>query len=64
MAQVFVIDYENDTIDDLRKLIVEFRNYNFPKYFQIDDLLMHVFVVLIQRSTNLVNCQDFNIVSG
>lgn len=45
VAQVFVIDYENDTIDDLRKLIVEFRNYNFPKYFQIDDLLMHVFVV-------------------
>ena len=45
VAQVFIIDYDNDTIDYLRKMIVEFRNYNFPKYFQIDDLLMHVFIV-------------------
>ncbi|KAK6455479.1 ER-golgi trafficking TRAPP I complex 85 kDa subunit-domain-containing protein [Scheffersomyces xylosifermentans] len=45
ISQVFVIDYENDTIESLRKLIVEFRNFNFPKFFQIDDLLIHVFVL-------------------
>ena len=45
ISHLFVINYEKDSIDDLRLSIVKFRNYNFPKYFQIDDLLMHVFVV-------------------
>ncbi|KAI5962246.1 uncharacterized protein KGF55_003322 [Candida pseudojiufengensis] len=45
IAQIFIIDFENDSIDDLRKLIVEFRNFNFPKFFQIDDLLIHVFII-------------------
>ncbi|EEQ41996.1 conserved hypothetical protein [Candida albicans WO-1] len=45
ISQIFIIDYETDSIDILRKLIVEFRNYNFPKFFQIDDLLIHVFII-------------------
>jgi len=45
ISQIFVIDYENDTIESLRNMIVEFRNFNFPKYFQIDDLLIHVFIL-------------------
>lgn len=45
ISQVFAIDFHNDTIDDLRKLIVDFRNFNFPKFFQIDDLLIHVFIL-------------------
>ncbi|KAL6451032.1 TRS85 Trafficking protein particle complex III-specific subunit 85 [Candida maltosa Xu316] len=42
ISQIFVIDYENDSLDDLRKLIVEFRNFSFPRFFQIDDLLIHI----------------------
>ncbi|CAX45525.1 transport protein particle, subunit [Candida dubliniensis CD36] len=45
ISQIFIIDYETDSIETLRKLIVEFRNYNFPKFFQIDDLLIHVFII-------------------
>lgn len=45
ISQIFIINYNNDSIDFLRTKIVEFRNYNFPKYFQIDDLLIHVFVL-------------------
>lgn len=45
ISQIFIINYNNDSIDFLRSKIVEFRNYNFPKYFQIDDLLIHVFVL-------------------
>ncbi|KAI3402984.2 hypothetical protein KGF56_004237 [Candida oxycetoniae] len=45
ISQIFVIDFENDTIEELRKSIVEFRNYNFPKFFQIDDLFIHVFIM-------------------
>lgn len=44
ISQIFVIDYAHDSVDSLRRLIVDFRNHSFPKYFQIDDLLVHVFV--------------------
>ncbi|KAG5420740.1 hypothetical protein I9W82_002621 [Candida metapsilosis] len=59
VAQVFVIDYDHDSVDDLRKMIVEFRNYNFPKYFQIDDLLMHVFVVFDSTKYNASELSSF-----
>ncbi|ODV78211.1 uncharacterized protein CANTADRAFT_91633 [Suhomyces tanzawaensis NRRL Y-17324] len=45
IAQLFVVDFDADTIETLRKSIVEFRNYNFPRFFQIDDLLIHVLVM-------------------
>lgn len=45
VSQIFIIDYETDSIEDLRKLIVNFRNFNFPKYFQIDDLMVHIFII-------------------
>lgn len=44
ISHIFVINYHEDSIDSLRKKVVEFRNYNFPKYFQLEDLLFHVFV--------------------
>ncbi|WEJ96058.1 hypothetical protein PSN45_003592 [Yamadazyma tenuis] len=45
ISQIFVIDYANDSVDYLRARIVEFRNYRFPPFFQINDLLVHAFVV-------------------
>lgn len=45
ISQIFVIDYHTDTMEDLRKFIVEFRNFNFPRYFQLDDLLIHCFIL-------------------
>lgn len=45
ISQIFVVDYGAESVDDLRRDIVEFRNYNFPKFFQIDDLLVHTFVL-------------------
>lgn len=45
ISQVFVVEYERDSLDLLRRLIVDFRNFSFPKFFQIDDLLIHVFII-------------------
>ncbi|RCK63509.1 Trafficking protein particle complex III-specific subunit 85 [Candida viswanathii] len=45
VSQIFIIDYETDSIEELRKMIVNFRNFNFPKYFQIDDLMVHIFII-------------------
>lgn len=45
VAQVFVVAYGSDTVESLRQMIVEFRNFNFPRYFQTADLLVHVFVL-------------------
>lgn len=45
VLQIFVVNLHTDTVEVLRKLIVEFRNYAFPKYFQMTDLLVHVFVM-------------------
>ncbi|SGZ50192.1 CIC11C00000002722 [Sungouiella intermedia] len=45
VSQIFVIDFENDSIEVLRQMIVEFRNFTFPKYFQMSDLLVHVFIL-------------------
>lgn len=45
VSQLFVIDFENDSSETLRLMIVEFRNFSFPKYFQMSDLLVHVFVL-------------------
>lgn len=44
VALLFIIDCARDTVESLRASIVEFRNFNFPKYFQIEDLLVHVLV--------------------
>lgn len=45
VLQVFVVDAATDSLDAVRTMIVEFRNNRFPKYFQISDLLIHVFVL-------------------
>ncbi|KAK6463975.1 ER-golgi trafficking TRAPP I complex 85 kDa subunit-domain-containing protein [Scheffersomyces coipomensis] len=45
ISQIFVIDFEKDTVENLRKMIVDFRNFNFPKFYQIDDLLIHTFIL-------------------
>lgn len=52
IGQIFIIDMEKDTIDSLRRQIVEFRNFNFPKFFQIDDLLVHVFIIYDESNPN------------
>ncbi|KAK6203197.1 ER-golgi trafficking TRAPP I complex 85 kDa subunit-domain-containing protein [Scheffersomyces amazonensis] len=61
IAQIFIVDFENDSIESLRKMIVEFRNFSFPKFFQIDDLLIHTFILYDSNkfSTNdLFNFQN------
>lgn len=45
VAHIFFIEYGNDTVDLLRQQMVKFRNFPFPKYFLLDDMLMHVFVL-------------------
>lgn len=42
VSQIFVIDMHNDTLESLRKSIVDFRNHTYPRFFQLDDLLVHV----------------------
>lgn len=51
VAQVFVVAHGADTADSLRAMIVEFRNFNFPRYFQTADLLVHVFVMYDSQTT-------------
>ncbi|CAI5757208.1 unnamed protein product [Candida verbasci] len=59
IAQIFIIDKNKDSIEDLRKMIVEFRNFNhFPKYFQIDDLMIHVFILSTDGDDNLFEFQN------
>lgn len=62
ISQIFVIDYHRDTVEVLRKLIVEFRNYNFPKFFQIDDLLIHLFILydpeIVKDTSQLIDFQN------
>lgn len=45
VSHVFVVDPSSDTVDLIRQLIAEFRNYNFPKYFNLQDVLFHIFVL-------------------
>lgn len=52
VSQVFVIDFHTDSLENLRKMIVDFRNFNFPKYFLIDDLLIHIFILHDPRKTS------------
>lgn len=59
IAQIFIIDFESDSVDDLRAKIVEFRNYNFPKFFQLSDLLIHVFVVYDDSKFNQQELNNF-----
>jgi hypothetical protein len=59
ILQIFVIDYESCSLQDLRTLIVNFRNSSFPKYFQINDLLVHVFVVYHESQTSLNDITQF-----
>lgn len=61
ISQIFVIDYHQDSIDYLRAKIVEFRNFNFPKYFQINDLLMHVFVVFDDTKAEVSDLSKFEL---
>lgn len=49
VAHVFVVDYATDSIDTVRQLMVEYRNFLFPKYFQISDVLFHALVVFDLR---------------
>lgn len=59
VSQVFVIDFASDTLQDVRDMIVAFRNYNFPRYFQIDDLLFHVFVCYDSAAYTSTQVSDF-----
>ncbi|OVF07521.1 putative trafficking protein particle complex III-specific subunit [Clavispora lusitaniae] len=52
VAQLFVIDAATDSVESLRSAIVEFRNFNFPRYFQTADLLVHVIVLYDTRTTD------------
>ncbi|GEQ66722.1 hypothetical protein JCM33374_g385 [Metschnikowia sp. JCM 33374] len=31
VAQIFVVDFASDSLDDIRRMVVEFRNFKFPK---------------------------------
>lgn len=59
VSQVFVVDFENDSIDHLRQLIVEFRNFSYPKYFQMSDVLVHVFVLYNANVSSVADVQYF-----
>ena len=59
VAQVFFVEYGNDTLELLRQTLVEFRNYAFPKYFQLDDVLMHVFVVYDPQTVSSNSVHQF-----
>lgn len=59
VAQVFFVEYGNDTLELLRQALVEFRNYAFPKYFQLDDVLMHVFVVYDPQTVSSASVHQF-----
>lgn len=52
VSQIFVVDYHSDTLADLRDNIVKFRNFNFPKHFQLDDLLVFVFILYDPSQVN------------
>lgn len=56
-AQVFAVHLDADTVDDVRALIVEFRNFAFPKWFQIADLLVHVLVFHTADAPGLADFQ-------
>lgn len=49
VAHIFVVDYATDLIDTIRQQMVEFRNFTYPKYFQISDMLFHAFVMFDSR---------------
>lgn len=59
IAQIFVIDYHNDSIDYLRSKIVEFRNCTLPKFFQLNDLLFHAFILYDQNKVTVDELSDF-----
>lgn len=59
VAQVFVIDFEKDSIETVRQLVVEFRNFAFPKYFQLTDLLIHVFIAYDSQLVNEADLAKF-----
>lgn len=59
VSQVFVIDFQTDSVDVLRLLIVEFRNFAFPKFFQIADLLIHVFVLFNSQEVKEADVAEF-----
>lgn len=59
VAQVFVVAHGADTADSLRQMIVEFRNFSFPRYFQTADLLVHVFVVFDAEATQEADLTAF-----
>lgn len=60
ISQIFVINFHTDTLDTLRNMIVEFRNFNFPKYFQLDDLLVHAFVLYDSNESNANDLLEFH----
>ncbi|WPK24116.1 hypothetical protein PUMCH_001374 [Australozyma saopauloensis] len=49
VAHIFVVDYATDSVETVRQLLVEFRNFAFPRYFQISDVLFHAFVAFDSR---------------
>lgn len=59
VAHVFVVDYATDSIDTIRQLMVEFRNFLFPKYFQISDVLFHALVVFDLRIVAEAEVREF-----
>lgn len=59
VAHVFVVDYATDSIDTIRQLMVEFRNFLFPKYFQISDVLFYALVVFDLRIVAETEVRDF-----
>ncbi|RLV92977.1 Trafficking protein particle complex III-specific subunit 85 [Spathaspora sp. JA1] len=56
ISQVFVVNI-HDSIDELRNMIVLFRNQNYPMYFQMNDLLFHV-VIFYEQHEDVVGFQN------
>ncbi|EGW32503.1 uncharacterized protein SPAPADRAFT_61564 [Spathaspora passalidarum NRRL Y-27907] len=57
ISQVFVISMQ-DSIDELRNMIVKFRNHNYPLYFQMNDLLFHVVILYQEDSNDVISFQN------
>ncbi|CAN3366120.1 trafficking protein particle complex III-specific subunit 85 [Diutina catenulata] len=59
VAQMFWVAYGEDTLDMVRAQIVQFRNFRFPKYFQLDDVLVHICVVYNPEVHSAADVQQF-----
>lgn len=59
VAQVWVVDFGADSVDEVRRMLVEFRNHAFPRYFHHADMLIHVLVLYDPESQDEAAVTEF-----